>query len=107
MIEDYDAGTKRAVLRLYRSVFRHGMGSGLARELSAFRGPVLVLWGRHDPYIPASYAVRQREVWPHARVHVLEESGHWPMLDDVEGTARLLLGFLRESIDRKEMPSGR
>jgi hypothetical protein len=29
------------------------------------------------------------------------------MLDDVEGTARLLLGFLRESIDRKEMPSGR
>lgn len=98
MIEDYDAGTKHAVLRLYRSVFRHGMGRGLAKELAVFRGPVLVIWGRHDPYIPPSYAARQREVWPQADVTVFEESGHWPMLDDIEGTARLLLPFLRRAV---------
>ncbi len=100
MIADYDAGTKRAVLRLYRSVFRHGMGRALVTELGAFRGPVLVLWGRHDPYISATYADRQRELWPDADVHVFEESGHWPMLDDADGTARLLLPFLERAVRR-------
>lgn len=101
MIEDFDAGTKRTVLRLYRSARGSDLGRRLGHRLSEFRGPVLVLWGRSDPYVSAAYAERQREVWPHAQVHVLEASGHWPMLDDPAATAELLVPFLEKHFARQ------
>ena len=57
--------------------------------------PVLVIWGRHDPYVPVQFAEAQRQTFPQARVVVLDNSGHWPFVDDPEGVAAALLPFLR------------
>jgi pimeloyl-ACP methyl ester carboxylesterase len=56
--------------------------------------PALVIWGEHDAYLPASYAVRQRDAFPRADVHVLPASGHWPYADAPETVERLLVEFI-------------
>ena len=97
--DDFDRGTRRAVLRLYRSVADvAGDAAELARALAPHDLPALVLWGRHDPYLPAALAARQREAFPSAAVHVLDGSGHWPFADAPETTERLVLGFLAEQL---------
>lgn len=97
MYDDFDRGTRRAVLRLYRAT--SDPGGSTARELAgALRPldrPALVLWGKRDPYASVEYAERQRDVFPSARVVILENSGHWPFADDPDRVAAELIPFLR------------
>ncbi|MGY1710884.1 alpha/beta fold hydrolase [Geodermatophilus sp. SYSU D00758] len=90
-----DPGCRRAVLRLYRATDAAAVSEDLHRRLQGRDLPVLVLWGRHDPYLPVAYAERQRETFPEAEVVVLEGSGHWPMHDDPAAVERAVLPFLR------------
>jgi pimeloyl-ACP methyl ester carboxylesterase len=100
MYDDYDRGTRRAVLRLYRATNRPGeRAEELAKALRPHDPPVLVVWGRHDPYLPIRLAERQQEVFPRARIEILDDSGHWPFADDPEGVAARVLPFLREQVD--------
>jgi pimeloyl-ACP methyl ester carboxylesterase len=100
MYDSMDRDTKRAILALYRAT--DDPGGEPARMLSAalrpLDRPALVVWGGKDPYIPVEQAQRQRETFPSARVVVLDRSGHWPFVDDLEGVAGPVLGFLREVI---------
>lgn len=98
MYDDFDAGTRRAVLRLYRSYDDPaGDAERLAVALREVDVPALVLWGRHDPYLSYTLALRQREVFPTARCVVLPESGHWPYADDPGRVAHELRAFLRSA----------
>jgi pimeloyl-ACP methyl ester carboxylesterase len=105
MYDQYDRRTRRAVLELYRSTDDPGSA---AAEFSAYMAPkdipALVIWGEHDPYLPCSYATRQRDAFPSADVHVLPASGHWPFVDSPEVVERLLVGFLDGLAQRREAP---
>lgn len=99
MYDEYDRGTRRAVLRLYRATSDPDrMTKELSAVLRPLARPALVVWGRHDPYIDASYAERQREVFPNARVVMLDGSGHWPFADDPETVRAAVVPFLREQV---------
>lgn len=100
MYDEYDRGTRRAVLRLYRAT-APDMSEyvPLARALDR---PALVVWGRHDPYIPLEQAERQRESFPSAEVVVLDQSGHWPFADDPDGVERAVLPFLERVLGGSE-----
>jgi pimeloyl-ACP methyl ester carboxylesterase len=100
MARDYDAGTKRAVLRMYRAAARRRGGRALRDSLTRFTGPVLVIWGAHDAFVPVRYAPMQRDFWPQAEVHILGESGHWPMLDAPERVREIIVPFLRRAVGR-------
>ncbi len=95
MFEDLDARTRRAILRLYRSV---GNLDELAHEavaaLRPLERPALVIWGKHDPFLPAVLGERQRQAFPGAELHVLERSGHWPFVDQADRVEELLVDFL-------------
>lgn len=99
MYDHYDARTKRAVLKLYRDTGDPGSG---VRELAALLAPrdvpALVIWGERDAYLPASYAARQREIFPSADVHVLPASGHWPFADAPETVERLLVEHVGRAV---------
>ena len=97
MYDDYDRGTRRAVLKLYRATSPGGFG-GLVSVLRELDRPALVVWGKHDPYIPLEQAERQKQVFPHAEITVLDESGHWPFADDPNRVAELVVGFLRRHL---------
>jgi pimeloyl-ACP methyl ester carboxylesterase len=95
MYDDYDSGTKRAVLRLYRATEPGRNAARLQAALRPLDRPTLVVWGARDPYIDVAYAERQRETFPSATVHVLPDSGHWPFADDPERVAALVVPFLK------------
>lgn len=95
MYDHYDRRTRRAVLKLYRATDDPGAAGAEFAGLMAPRDiPALVIWGERDAYLPAAYAMRQREAFPSAEVHVLPASGHWPYADSPETVERLLLDFL-------------
>ena len=95
MYDDFDRGTRRAVLELYRSVDDVGAaGRELAARLRPLDRPALVLWGGRDPYIGAQHAEREREAFPRARVRVLPDSGHWPFVDAADDVALEIAAFL-------------
>lgn len=96
-----DWGHKRAVLKLYRaSKDVAALSEPLLARLAGLDIPVLVVWGAGDPFMPASFAQAQRELFPNAVIHVLEGAGHWPFIDDPEGVAALVVPFL-EAAGRK------
>ena len=102
MFDDFDRGTRRAVLRLYRATPDPGgvAAQMLTAALRPLDRPALVIWGARDPYVPVRYADRQRDVFPRARVVTLPESGHWPFADDPDAVARELVPFLREQVGK-------
>ena len=66
--------------------------------------PALVIWGEHDSYLPSSYALRQRDAFPSADVHVLPASRHWPFADAPDTVRRLLLEFLGARVSETGPP---
>lgn len=91
------AGTKRAVLRLYRSTQDRDM-KALVAPLRARAPRALVVWGDADVYIPAEQAERQREVFPDVRVEMLPGVGHWAWLEQPDRVAEIVVPYLREQV---------
>jgi pimeloyl-ACP methyl ester carboxylesterase len=101
MYGDLDWGTKRAVLRLYRATSDPSqMAEVLGPRFRQLDVPALVIWGAADPYVPVAYAERQRAFFPHARIVILEQSGHWPFADDPQAVADALIPFLEKLLER-------
>jgi pimeloyl-ACP methyl ester carboxylesterase len=104
--DNYDRATRCALLRYYRSAAAETSGkfdqNGIARPqseaLKRRSRPALVIWGEHDPYLPVSYAERQKETFPAAQVHVFSDAAHWPFVDDPDRTRGLVVPFLRPKL---------
>jgi pimeloyl-ACP methyl ester carboxylesterase len=81
--EQFDQGTQRAVLRLHRATGERELaqaGAGLDRLTM----PTLIVWGKRDPWFPASLASAFAERLPQARIEMVEGAGHWPWLERPE-----------------------
>ncbi len=98
MYDSIDAGTKRAVLKLYRATQPAETAARLIPALRALERPALVIWGEGDAYIPAAYAERQREAFPGAEVVTIAGAGHWPFVDDPDAVREPLVRFLRAQV---------
>lgn len=97
MYNNFDKETRRAVLKLYRAHKQPAtMSSALIGALKQFSAPVLVVWGKYDPYLPIEMAERQAEVFADIRYAWFENAAHWPFIDDPDGVAGVLLPFLRQ-----------
>jgi pimeloyl-ACP methyl ester carboxylesterase len=79
--ENFDHGTQRAILKLYRSAPPARLATAGAR-LGELTAPALVVWGEPDEYLPTEFADSYAEkLGGDARVEVIEGSGHWPWFD--------------------------
>lgn len=58
--------------------------------------PVLVIWGRGDPFIPVAHAGTAAKNLPNASVRILDNCGHIPMIEHTPAFNDLLLGFLAD-----------
>jgi haloalkane dehalogenase len=52
--------------------------------------PLLLIWGKHDPYLHVSVAEYMRSNARHAALHILD-AGHWPQIDTAAEVAGILL----------------
>ncbi|HEV7162365.1 MAG TPA: alpha/beta hydrolase [Solirubrobacteraceae bacterium] len=88
VLDHFDQGTQRAILRLYRSSPPEKLAAA-GLELSVLEMPTLVAWGMQDPYIPSRFAREYAEVLPNAELLELPDAGHWPWFDRPDLIARL------------------
>lgn len=93
-------GTKRAVLRLYRST----EVSAFKELIAPLRGrdlPCLVVWGTGDVYIPTEQADRQRTPFPSAEIHKIEGAGHWVWFERPDAVLERVVPFLRSHVKNR------
>lgn len=78
---DLDRGTRRAILKLYRSAAPDVLERAGAR-LGDIACPTLILWSTDDPYIPARFGPAHAEaIGANAQLEMIENAGHWMWLD--------------------------
>jgi pimeloyl-ACP methyl ester carboxylesterase len=80
VVDHFDHGTQRAILRLYRSAPSEVLAAA-GEHLSELSMPALVVWGEHDPYVPHRFADEYARVLPNATLLKLPDAGHWPWID--------------------------
>ncbi len=103
LYDDLDRETRCAIIGLYRGTDDSEVREFARRQAKALvrrrRRPALVLWGADDPYLPAEMAHRQREGFPHAKIHIFEDAAHWPFIDFPRRSSKLIVRFVRRAVD--------
>lgn len=61
-------------------------------------GPLTIGWGRHDRLCHPVQALRASAAFPQAQLHWFENSGHFPMWDEPEAAADLILAATGQAI---------
>ncbi|HET7048610.1 MAG TPA: alpha/beta hydrolase [Solirubrobacteraceae bacterium] len=87
--QQFDQGTQRAILRLYRSADERELtktGAGLDR----LDAPTLIVWGEADPWLPVDIGETYATVMPHASIDHVQRAGHWPWLDSPDVVDRVV-----------------
>ena len=93
--EQFDHGTQRAILKLYRASPPEALARAGAR-LGDVTAPALLLWSTDDPYLDASFADRLAEaLGGETRVERFD-GGHWPWIARPELVDRAC-EFLRQA----------
>jgi pimeloyl-ACP methyl ester carboxylesterase len=99
MYDDFDRGTRRAVLRLYRATdLPYPPAAGWVDTLAALDRPALIVWGANDPFVGRRRIDTVKKAVPSADVVMLEDSGHFPFADDPERSAEVVVPFLRAQL---------
>ena len=80
IIADFDQGTQRAILRLYRSADPPKLAAA-GERLGTIDAPALVVWGERDPYVPVRFADAYAAALGDADLLRLPDAGHWCWLD--------------------------
>jgi pimeloyl-ACP methyl ester carboxylesterase len=97
----YDAATRAAALKLYRSFeapdSADKMGRAQAAVLRQKPRPALVIWGETDPYVPVYVAYEQSDAFPGAQVHTLL-AGHWPFVELPADVDALVKPFWKQNV---------
>jgi pimeloyl-ACP methyl ester carboxylesterase len=89
VMDHFDQGTQRAILRLYRSSPPEVLAAA-GEKLAGLDVPALVVWGAKDPYLPAPFARDYARVLPEAELLELPDAGHWPWLDRPDALERIV-----------------
>jgi pimeloyl-ACP methyl ester carboxylesterase len=89
VIDHFDQGTQRAILRLYRSSPPDVLAAA-GERLGALTMPAFVAWGMEDPYIPGRFGAAYASALPDAELVELPDAGHWPWLDRPDLMDRLV-----------------
>jgi len=99
MYDNYDRGTRRTVLKLYRATPDPGEAAGeVGKAIKALNKPALVVWGMADPFLPGKYADQQADFFDVKNTVKLPESGHWPFQDDPDAVREALVPYLRSQL---------
>jgi pimeloyl-ACP methyl ester carboxylesterase len=90
-----DDGVRRAFAGVYTGAMQEFANArALHARLATYRGPVLIVWGRQDRYIPIAALAPTKAVYPQADVVICEHSGHLPMVEEPDRVATALTAFI-------------
>jgi 4,5:9,10-diseco-3-hydroxy-5,9,17-trioxoandrosta-1(10),2-diene-4-oate hydrolase len=63
----------------------------LLEHFARYAGPVTIVWGRQDRYIPSGALAQARRVYPRADALLIERCGHCPHVEYPQLVAQRLL----------------
>jgi pimeloyl-ACP methyl ester carboxylesterase len=99
MYDDFDRGTRRAVLRLYRATpLPYPPAFDWLATLRSLDHPALIVWGASDPFLGQRRVEDLKQPFPSAEVVMLDGSGHFPFADDPQRSAQAVVPFLRSRV---------
>jgi pimeloyl-ACP methyl ester carboxylesterase len=75
------------------------LANDVTAALRRIAAPALLIWGRNDTIVPLSVAEAVHEQLVDSRIAVIERAGHVMMWDRPREFNRLVLDFLRETMD--------
>jgi pimeloyl-ACP methyl ester carboxylesterase len=88
-LPNFDHGTQRAILRLYRSAPPDVLAKA-GERLGEIRAPALVVWGERDPFLPTRFAQAHADaLGGETTVDIVKGAGHWPFVDHPDVIARV------------------
>ena len=67
---------------------------GVRRRLPLIAAPTLVLHGAADGLVPPAYAAEFGRLIPNARVQIIDDAGHLPMVEREDAFLRAVEDFL-------------
>lgn len=66
------------------------------KRLQSLESPTLIMWGRHDQWIPVEHAEQYSQLIRNTSVKIFENAGHIPMEEIPEESAQAALEFLKK-----------
>ena len=89
-------GARTAFLHTLRSVIDiEGQRVNANDRLYLLEGmPTMIVWGARDRTIPPEHGRAAHLLAPGSRFEILEKAAHFPLLEDPDGLAALLLDFM-------------
>ncbi|MCE5365274.1 alpha/beta hydrolase [Pseudomonas sp. 32.2.56] len=65
----------------------------LDKILASYTGPVLISWGERDRILHWTGSLALKKAIPHAKIEIIKNTGHLPMVESPEKTAMSFLSF--------------
>ena len=62
----------------------------VTRQLSSVTTKTIILCGRHDVQCPVEFSIEMSELIPNASLHILEQSNHYPFLEEGDKFKRIV-----------------
>jgi pimeloyl-ACP methyl ester carboxylesterase len=89
VLDHFDQGTQRAILRLHRSAPPDVLAAA-GERLAVLEMPALILWGVQDRCIPARFGRAYANALQRAELLELPDAGHVPWLDRPDAIDRVV-----------------
>ena len=92
-------GAQQAVLKTLRSAGnlfgqRDDTYRPIVDNIGSIKNPILMIWGRQDRVLPIAHGQAAVTRLPNARLKILEDCGHLPMLEKTQRFNESILDFL-------------
>jgi pimeloyl-ACP methyl ester carboxylesterase len=82
-----------------KNAFQQGRGTAVSKIseelLKQIKNETLIIWGKEDKLFPVEYGEAAAKIMPNAKLHLIEDAGHLPLMDQPEIFNKILDDFLK------------
>jgi 4,5:9,10-diseco-3-hydroxy-5,9,17-trioxoandrosta-1(10),2-diene-4-oate hydrolase len=84
-----------------KKAFKQGRGTAVSKIpeelLKQIENETLIIWGKDDKLFSVEYAEAATKIIPNAKLHVIQDAGHLPLMDQPEIFNKILDDFLKST----------
>lgn len=81
-----------------KNAFKQGRGSAVSKIpeelLKQIKNETLIIWGKNDKFFSVEYGEATAKIIPNAKLHLIQDAGHLPLIDQTEIFNEILIDFL-------------
>lgn len=82
-----------------KNAFKQGRGTAVSKIpeelLKQIQNETLIIWGKDDKLFPVEYGEAAANIIPNAKLHLIQDAGHLPLMDQPEIFNNVLDDFLK------------